>query len=70
MMMGRELVAVEEVPAGHVCAIAGLDGVVFRNATLCAGELINLAGVDMQAAPIVRVALEPENPSESHRGHD
>lgn len=75
-MMGRELVAVEEVPAGHICAIGGLDGVVFRNATLWApnaegvnGEekeekLINLAGVSMQAAPIVRVALEPENPSE------
>lgn len=75
MMMGRELIAVEQVPAGHVCAIAGLEGVVFRNGTLWAGSalgaqempetLINLAGVDMQAAPIVRVALEPENPSES-----
>lgn len=92
MMMGRELVAVEEVPAGHVCAIGGLDGVVPRNATLWAPnsaglsegqepseDLINLAGVSMQvsypvfrvdnqkltaqAAPIVRVALEPENPS-------
>lgn len=80
-MMGRELVAVEEVPAGHICAIGGLDGVVFRSATLWASsaagtkegevkeELINLAGVSMQAAPIVRVALEPENPSRltSHR---
>jgi ribosome assembly protein 1 len=77
-MMGRELVAVEEVPAGHVCAIGGLDGVVFRSATLWAPnaagvkegqgkeELINLAGVSMQAAPIVRVALEPENPSECY----
>lgn len=74
MMMGRELVAVDEVPAGHVCAVAGLEGIVFRNATLWApggegaGEmpesLVNLAGVNMQAAPIVRVALEPENPSD------
>ena len=78
VMMGRELVAVEEVPAGHVCAIGGLEGAVPRNATLWAptaggldesaevGEgLINLAGISMQSAPIVRVALEPENPSES-----
>ncbi|RSH81559.1 Cytoplasmic GTPase/eEF2-like protein (ribosomal bioproteinsis) [Saitozyma podzolica] len=76
MMMGRELVAVEEVPAGHVCAIGGLEGKVFRNATLWAPDaagikseeipktMINLAGVSMQAAPIVRVALEPENPSD------
>ncbi|OCF36934.1 ribosome assembly protein 1 [Kwoniella heveanensis BCC8398] len=76
MMMGRELVSVEEVPAGHVCAIGGLERAVPRSATLWASnaqgvqevsddaELINLAGVSMQAAPIVRVALEPENPSD------
>ncbi|KAK4684958.1 ribosome assembly protein 1, partial [Tremellales sp. Uapishka_1] len=77
MMMGRELVAVEEVPAGHVCAIGGLEGKVPRNATIWApisrglneGEkvetrLINLSGISMQSAPIVRVALEPENPSD------
>ena len=60
MMMGRDLVAVDEVPAGHVCAIAGLAGVVPRNATLWApsaagigdtdlpGQLVNLAGISMQ----------------------
>lgn len=77
MMMGRDLVPVEEVPAGNIFAIGGLEGKVLRNATLCAsssagssdGEhaegLVNLAGVVMQAAPIVRVALEPENPGRS-----
>ncbi|KAL7421772.1 Cytoplasmic GTPase/eEF2-like protein (ribosomal biogenesis) [Cryptotrichosporon argae] len=74
MMMGRDLVSVPEVPAGHVCAVAGLVGVVPRNATLWApsahgltSELqapINLAGVNISAAPIVRVALEPENPAD------
>lgn len=75
MMMGRDLVAVDEVPAGHVCAIGGLDGVVHRNATLWApnatgvsgeveGSLVNLAGINLQSAPIVRVALEPENPGD------
>jgi len=69
MMMGRELVAVEEVPAGHVCAIGGLDGKVFRNATLWApnaegssedakaGALINLAGISMQVSPKIGVKL-------------
>ncbi|WWC89559.1 uncharacterized protein L201_004483 [Kwoniella dendrophila CBS 6074] len=76
MMMGRELVQVEEVPAGHVCAIGGLERVVPRSATLWAptsegideikedATLVNLAGVNLQSAPIVRVALEPENPSD------
>lgn len=81
MMMGRDLVPVEEVPAGNIFAIGGLEGKVLRNATLCAassagsssGEhadgLVNLAGVVMQAAPIVRVALEPENPGEGRSRH-
>lgn len=84
MIMGRDLVAVNEVPAGNVFGIRGLEGQVLRNATLCAppagaedapvtlagadvakDSLVNLAGVNMLSAPIVRVALEPINPSES-----
>lgn len=34
-MMGRDLVPVNEVRAGNVFAISGLEGVVWRNATLC-----------------------------------
>ncbi|GAA5871870.1 hypothetical protein JCM8547_003293 [Rhodosporidiobolus lusitaniae] len=81
MMMGRELLAVEEVQAGNLFAIGGLEGKVVRNATLCGmgggrvvkeGKevdedeecLINLAGVSNTAPPIVRVALEPQDPSE------
>ncbi|CDZ98701.1 translation elongation factor 2 [Phaffia rhodozyma] len=80
MMMGRDLVAVDEVPAGNVFAVGGLEGKVLRNATLCSldqtgaveGEdeeklkagLINLAGVIMTSPPIVRVALEPKSPAD------
>jgi ribosome assembly protein 1 len=34
-MMGRDLVPVNEVRAGNVFAVSGLEGVVWRNATLC-----------------------------------
>ncbi|KZS87255.1 P-loop containing nucleoside triphosphate hydrolase protein [Sistotremastrum niveocremeum HHB9708] len=34
-MMGRDLVPVSEVRAGNVFAVAGLEGTVFRSATLC-----------------------------------
>ncbi|GAA6010895.1 hypothetical protein JCM11491_004589 [Sporobolomyces phaffii] len=81
MMMGRELLAVNEVQAGNLFAIGGLEGIVLRNATLCGigkGKgtkegherdddkecLVNLAGVSQNSAPIVRVALEPQDPSE------
>lgn len=35
MLMGRELVAVDEVPAGNVFGACGLEGKVLRNATIC-----------------------------------
>ncbi|KAJ9477492.1 Ribosome assembly protein 1 [Pseudozyma hubeiensis] len=88
MIMGRDLVAVNEVPAGNVFAIRGMEGLVLRNATLCSPSLVqsypierhtdptsidatmasntfvNLAGINMLSAPIVRVALEPTNPQD------
>jgi ribosome assembly protein 1 len=35
MMMGKELVMVDQVPAGNVFAIGGLEGKILRNGTLC-----------------------------------
>lgn len=75
-MMGRDLVAVDNVGAGNIFAIRGLEGSVWRSATLCVpssevtqGEdveswIINLGGVNLQAPPIVRVALETVIPSD------
>ncbi|OCH91882.1 translation elongation factor 2 [Obba rivulosa] len=79
-MMGRELVAVDSVQAGNVFAIQGLEGKVWRNATLCAPNtngvgnisdlteikdcLVNLGGANRNAPPILRIALEPEVPAE------
>ncbi|KAF8579687.1 ribosomal protein S5 domain 2-like protein, partial [Ramaria rubella] len=77
-MMGRELVPVNKVKAGNVFAISGLEGKVWRNATLCApignqetisltndsAHLINLGGVSRQSPPIVRVALESVIPAD------
>lgn len=50
-MMGRELVAVDCVRAGNVFAIKGLEGKVWRSATLCA------AGVGAQATPDEKWAI-------------
>ncbi|KAG6845124.1 hypothetical protein H0H87_000551 [Tephrocybe sp. NHM501043] len=78
VMMGRELTPVDAVRAGNIFAVKGLEGKVWRSATLCApGEkgiseslendrfcLINLGGVNRAAPPIVRVALEPALPAD------
>ncbi len=64
LMMGRGLEPLTSVPAGVVFGIGGLEGHIFKSGTLCSqlpGSL-NLAGVQMGTQPIVRVALEPENP--------
>ncbi|KAJ7288494.1 P-loop containing nucleoside triphosphate hydrolase protein [Mycena rebaudengoi] len=83
VMMGRELVAVTSVRAGNIFAIKGLEGKVWRSATLCApGEIgigdspdvdalkdciINLGGANRAPPPIVRVALEPAKPADMQR---
>ncbi|KAF1999886.1 ribosome biogenesis protein Ria1 [Amniculicola lignicola CBS 123094] len=64
LMMGRSLEPLTSVPAGVVFGIGGLAGHVLKSGTLCSQlpGSINLAGVTMGSEPIVRVALEPENP--------
>uniref|UniRef100_A0A8D3BPJ6 Elongation factor-like 1 n=1 Tax=Scophthalmus maximus TaxID=52904 RepID=A0A8D3BPJ6_SCOMX len=52
LLMGRELEELEEVPAGNVLGIGGLEECVLKSATLSTSP------------PIVRVAIEPKHPSE------
>ncbi len=47
-MMGRELVPITEVRAGNVFAIGGLQGTVWRSATICGGEPRVGAVVDLE----------------------
>lgn len=66
LLMGRSLETLTSVGPGVVCGIAGLQGSVLKSATLCSQleGSVNLAGVTMGNQPIVRVALEPANPSD------
>ncbi|KAJ7202772.1 P-loop containing nucleoside triphosphate hydrolase protein [Mycena pura] len=80
VMMGRELVAVNSVRPGNIFAIKGLEGKVWRSATLCApgalgigdlsdasmlkDHLVNLGGINRTVPPILRIALEPAKPAD------
>ncbi|KAM5353852.1 hypothetical protein ACJ41O_000502 [Fusarium nematophilum] len=66
MLMGRNLEALDSVPAGCVFGIGGLEGKILKSGTLCSrlDGAVNLAGVSMAGKPIVRVALEPVNPAD------
>lgn len=66
LLMGRGLEPLTTVPAGVVFGIAGLEGRILKSGTICSRLEggVNLAGVNMGSAPIVRVALEPVNPAD------
>ncbi|KAL4965524.1 GTPase RIA1 [Aspergillus stella-maris] len=66
LLMGRSLEPLKSVPAGVVFGIGGLAGHILKTGTLCSQleGSINLAGVSLDTPPIVRVALEPVNPSD------
>ncbi|KAI1189916.1 P-loop containing nucleoside triphosphate hydrolase protein [Nemania serpens] len=66
MFMGRNLEALNSVPAGVVFGIGGLGGHILKSGTLCSQleGSVNLAGVHIVGKPIVRVALEPVNPAD------
>lgn len=67
LIMGREFVRVETVPAGNIVGVVGLDGVVLKNATITTRPrlmpYINLASTSslIHNKPIMRIALEPTN---------
>ena len=66
LLMGRGLETLSSVTPGIICGIAGLEGHVLKSATLCSQleGSVNLGGVSLGSQPIVRVALEPANPSD------
>lgn len=66
LLMGRGLEPLKTVPAGVIFGIEGLAGHILKTGTLCSRieGAINLAGVSMASQPIVRVALEPADPTD------
>lgn len=65
LMMGRELQELQQVPAGNVFGIGGLGEHILKTGTLSSlTECPSFGGVRAEAAPIVRVALEPREPNQ------
>jgi len=65
LMMGRELENLEEVPTGNIVAINGLRRLVLKSATLSSSLACPaFTPMPFEARPIVRVAIEPKQPSE------
>ncbi|KAJ1734352.1 Cytoplasmic GTPase/eEF2-like protein (ribosomal biogenesis) [Coemansia sp. Benny D160-2] len=66
MLMGREFVCLQQVPAGNVFGVRGVSGAILKSGTLASDSQAcpNLATMHSETYPIVRVALEPANPQD------
>ncbi|CCE63701.1 hypothetical protein TPHA_0F02190 [Tetrapisispora phaffii CBS 4417] len=69
LFMGKELVPLDVCPAGNIVGVGGLAGKLLKNGTLVDNSIpgINLAGVNLQIQPIVKVAVEPKNPMQLNK---
>eukprot|EP00127_Corallochytrium_limacisporum_P004921 Clim_evm65s191 gene=Clim_evmTU65s191 len=64
LFMGRELESVPECSAGNIIGIRGLEGTVFKTATISdlSTPCPSVSPMYFDVAPIVHVAIEPVNP--------
>lgn len=61
--MGKELEELDEVPAGNIVGIRGLQKHVLKTATLSNTPYCpSFCDLTLMATPILRVAVEPKNP--------
>uniref|UniRef100_A0A8C9TFM2 Elongation factor-like 1 n=1 Tax=Scleropages formosus TaxID=113540 RepID=A0A8C9TFM2_SCLFO len=64
LLMGRELEELEEVPAGNVLGIGGMEDWILKSATISTSPACPpFTPLNFEATPIVRVAIEPKHPS-------
>lgn len=65
LLMGREVELVTSVPPGNVVGIAGLEKHIIKSGTLSSSPFCpSFSPMSFDASPIVRVAVEPVNPSQ------
>lgn len=65
LMMGRRTDSVESVPCGNTVGLVGLDQVIVKSGTISdLEEAFPLKDMKYSVSPVVRVAVEPKNPSD------
>ena len=62
-MMGGRVEAIEDVPAGNICGLVGVDQFLVKTGTITTlKEAHNMKQMKFSVSPVVRVAVEPKNP--------
>jgi len=64
-MMGRYTEAIEDVPCGNTVGLVGVDQYLLKSGTISTSESAhNIRVMKFSVSPVVRIAVEPKNPSE------
>jgi elongation factor 2 len=62
LMMGRYVEPIEDVPAGNICGLVGVDQFLLKSGTLTTSETAhNLKVMKFSVSPVVQVAVEVKN---------
>jgi len=65
LMMGRFVEHIEDVPAGNICGLVGVDQFLVKTGTICTlKDAYNMKVMKFSVSPVVRVAVEPKNPAD------
>merc|ERR1712241_326556 len=65
LMMGRYVESIEDVPCGNICGLVGVDQFLVKTGTITTHkEAHNMKVMKFSVSPVVKVAVEPKNPSE------
>ena len=65
LMMGGRVEAIEDVPAGNICGLVGVDQFLVKTGTISTlKKAHNMKQMKFSVSPVVRVAVEPKNPAD------
>merc|ERR1711937_513168 len=65
LMMGGKVEAIEDVPAGNIYGLVGVDQFLVKTGTITTmKEAHNMKVMKFSVSPVVRVAVEPKNPQD------
>jgi len=65
LMMGRYVEPIEDVPCGNICGLVGVDQYLVKSGTISTfKDAHNLRVMKFSVSPVVRIAVEPQNPAD------
>merc|ERR1712137_1039662 len=65
LMMGRYIEPIEDVPAGNICGLVGVDQYLVKTGTITTfKDAHNMRVMKFSVSPVVRVAVECKNPAD------